>query len=138
MKLSGPEDNVRMKRKSDAISFETENILWDSGAFGCSNSQQLIDTLIYNLGLHLALRACSEHRNLEFGENSQITLQTSENGKNHQRIKPLDLKTAEWNQRSLTYIKMKKTQTDVWYACMRNTSNIGPKATVSVARQLFI
>lgn len=81
MKLSASEGNVRMKRKSDAISFETEDSLWNLGAFGSANPQQLIDTLLYNLGLHLSLRACAEHRNLEYGENSQLSLQTNENGK---------------------------------------------------------
>ena len=51
-----------------------EDELWKSGAFGCSNPRQLIDTLIYHIGLHLALRAVDEHRNLEYGPKAQITL----------------------------------------------------------------
>jgi hypothetical protein len=80
MKLSAAEGNVKRKRKSNSISFELEKDLWEAGAFGVSNPRQLIETLIYHLGLHLALRACLEHRNLEFGENSQLTLKTGDYG----------------------------------------------------------
>lgn len=83
MKLSAAEGNVKRKRKSNSVSFELENDLWESGAFGVSNPKQLIDTLIYHLGLHLALRACFEHRNLEFGENSQLTLKTGDDGEEY-------------------------------------------------------
>ena len=74
MKVSASEGLIRPKRKAKAITLSLEDELWKRGSFGNSNPKQLIDSLIYHIGLHLALRAISEHRNLEYGANSQITL----------------------------------------------------------------
>lgn len=65
-------------KRSHSISFEDENRLWEIGAFGCSDPKQLLDTLIYHLGIHLSLRACQEHRDLIYGPESQLKLVESE------------------------------------------------------------
>lgn len=83
MKTSAKEGNVKLKRRANAISIDNERELWNNGTFGDSNPRQLIDTLIYHLGIHLALRAIDEHRDLEFGPGSQITLKTDENGQEY-------------------------------------------------------
>ena len=80
MKRSAREGNVKPKRRARSITFEEEKMLWENGSFGSSNPQQLLDTLIYFLGLHLSLRACQEHRDLIYGESSQLNVKTASEG----------------------------------------------------------
>lgn len=75
MKKSASDGFVKPKKRAAAISETAEAKMWDSGRLGAQNPEQLIDTLVYCLGLHLALRACQEHRNLTYGPSSQLTLQ---------------------------------------------------------------
>ena len=75
MKLSAREGNARPARRSMTISFDDEEQLWRSGALGSSNPRQLVNTLIYLLGTHCALRAAYEHRALNFGERSQLKIE---------------------------------------------------------------
>lgn len=79
MKQAANVGAVKVKKHAAPISFDEEDDLWRNGTFGSSNPRQLISTLIYHFGLHLSLRAGQEHRDLEFGENSQLRL-GSENG----------------------------------------------------------
>ena len=74
MKLSAKEGNVRPAKRAEVISFESEEELWNVGSLGSSNPRQLINTLIYLLGTHCAMRAASEHRNLMYGAQSQLKL----------------------------------------------------------------
>lgn len=80
MKKSAEAGNVKLPKRSHSISFEDEEQLWKTGTLGSSTPKQLIETLIYELGLHLSLRASKEHRDLEFGENSQLRLCSETNG----------------------------------------------------------
>lgn len=41
---------------------------------------KILDTVLFQLGLHFALRAGQEHRNLRFGPNSQITVCFEQDG----------------------------------------------------------
>jgi len=41
-----------------------ENVLWISGLLGDSCAEVLVNTMVYVLGLYLALRGREEHRNL--------------------------------------------------------------------------
>lgn len=80
MKASARAGTVKPRKRAAPVSWEKENDLWTCGAFGSSGPQQLIDTLIYHLGLHLALRAVQEHRDLEYGEFSQLEIKKDPDG----------------------------------------------------------
>lgn len=80
MKLSASEGNVNPKKRKKSIDYDQEDQLWQNGAFGSSNPRQLLETLIYHLGLHFSLRAGQEHRDLVYGERSQMTLKTNPEG----------------------------------------------------------
>lgn len=79
MKLSARLGLVKPKRKANNISYSMENELWEAGSLGCSNPKQLLNSLIYFFGLHFSLRASQEHRDLQWGNDSQIKLK-NENG----------------------------------------------------------
>ena len=68
------------RRKAQIITYEEEQLMWEKGVLGSDTPSKLMDTLVYLFGLHFALRAGQEHRNLRF-INSQIGLMTDENGK---------------------------------------------------------
>lgn len=74
MKKSARLGNAKPKKRPEAITYEDENSLWRNGTFGHSNPNQIINTLVYHFGIHFSLRAGQEQRDLEFGEDSQITL----------------------------------------------------------------
>lgn len=59
------------KKQGEIITLEEEEQLWDEGVLGDSNPQQLLDTTVYLIGIHFALRGGSEHWGLR-AENSQI------------------------------------------------------------------
>ena len=80
MKKAAREGLVKPKKKAEVISKEDEEALWENGILGSENPKQLTRTLIFTLGLHLSLRASQEHRDLEFGPESQIVLREDENG----------------------------------------------------------
>lgn len=80
MKRSASLGNVLPKKRSHSIAFEEEALLWENGSFGTSNGRQLLQTLIFHLGLHLSLRAAQEHRDLLYGPDSQLQLVTSPEG----------------------------------------------------------
>ena len=75
MKKSAACGTVKPRKRAAFIPEEKELELWHNGSFGTSNPQQLLDTVLYHLGLHLALRACQEHRNLCYGDSSQLVLE---------------------------------------------------------------
>ena len=79
MKKSAAEGKEIPVKRSKTISLSDERKLWQNGAFGSSNPKQLLNSLIYHLGLHLSLRAAQENRDLEFGETSQIALCMEDN-----------------------------------------------------------
>lgn len=63
------------KRESAAIiTVDQENAMWESGVLGEDNPKQFSKTLLYLVGMHFALRAGAEHRNLRVGVDSQIKL----------------------------------------------------------------
>lgn len=66
MKFLAREGNVKPKRRADIISRDMEDQLWSTGLLGSDSPKKLLETLIYLLGLHLGLRACSEHKALEY------------------------------------------------------------------------
>lgn len=71
---------VDRNRKAEILTLEEENRLWASGVLGTSTPQTLLDTMLYLNGLHFALRAGKEHRDLRW-TNPQITLHTGPEGR---------------------------------------------------------
>ena len=70
-----------VKQSSDVISVQNENKLFEIGALGESNPQQLLDTVIYMIGLHCALRGGVEHQRLRRpGFRSQIEFKKEQSG----------------------------------------------------------
>ena len=77
------ETTTRMTLQTKQAEISSEGIeerLWSDGLLGDDNPQQLVDTLVFVLGLHLALRGRDEHRRLRF-DPPQITVQTGSNGR---------------------------------------------------------
>ena len=67
-------------QQAQVISFEQENYLWETGILGTSNPSQLLDTVLYLIGITCALRAGKEHRQLRsLGFNSQFSIQRDRN-----------------------------------------------------------
>ncbi len=63
-----------MIKHAKVLSFEDEEKLWQLGVLGCDNPQQLVDTLLFLLGIHCCLYAGQEHRNLRsLGFDSQFS-----------------------------------------------------------------
>ena len=60
------------KRKAQVITQSMEEELWDHGSLGSDDPQTLLNTLLFLLGIHFALRSREEHRHLRFGPNSQL------------------------------------------------------------------
>lgn len=73
MKQVSAEGLGSAKRQAQVISLEEEELLWSKGILGEQTPQQLLDTVIYLLGLHFALRGGKEHRRLRRMA-SQITV----------------------------------------------------------------
>ena len=61
-------------KQASILSFSDENFLWENGFLGTSNPQQLLNTVVFVLGMSCALHAGKEHRALHsMGFNSQIS-----------------------------------------------------------------
>ena len=57
-------------KHAQVILYSDEELMWSSGVLGTSNPEQLVDTLLFLLGMHCA---GNEHRNLQsLGKNSQF------------------------------------------------------------------
>lgn len=80
MKRSAQNGTVKPKKRAAPISVDAEEKLWSNGVFGRGNPRQVIDTLIYHFGMHFALRARQEHRDLTYGTKSQICIERDSNG----------------------------------------------------------
>jgi len=67
------------RRKAQVITQEMEEELWNHGDLGSDDPQTLLNTLLYLLGIHFALRSREEHRHLRFGSDSQLQLGMKDN-----------------------------------------------------------
>lgn len=63
---------VAPRIQAEEIGIDKEDYLWKQGVLGESTPRQLVNTLLYMIGIHFALRAGAEHRNLRLGVNSQF------------------------------------------------------------------
>ena len=94
-------------RQAQIITFEDEELMWKKGVLGSGSPRQLVDTILYKVGLCCALRAGKEHRVLRsIGRNSQfkfaydfdnqlyveyredIGLKTNKGGLKHTKVTP--------------------------------------------------
>ena len=68
---------LEVRQSSSIISLAHEDVLFQTGALGEQNPEQLLRTIIYMLGLHLALWGGVEHNRLRRpGFNCQIVVET--------------------------------------------------------------
>lgn len=68
------------KKQASVIAEDDEERMWQTGILGSDNPTKLVETLLYKIGLHFALRAGSEHRQLRY-PNSQIVLLEDNDGR---------------------------------------------------------
>ena len=104
MKQLSSEGFKARQKQAEVITADEENQLWAT-VLGDDTPTKLLDTIVYSFGLHFALRACQEHRNLRFGKNAQVVLRKDHEGRrflrytedtskarqggiNHRKIKP--------------------------------------------------
>ncbi len=63
---------VAKKEKAQLFTHEEEEKMWQSGILGESTPEQLLNTVIFLLGIHLSLHAVDEHKALKVGYWSPI------------------------------------------------------------------
>lgn len=66
------------KEKAEPFSISDEEQMWRNNILGESNLEQLLNTIIYLLGVHLSLHAVDEHKALKTGYFSQIKVKFDE------------------------------------------------------------
>lgn len=71
--LSGQGIGIERKR-ADIITEPQEDTMWSKGVLGRDTHQKLLDTLLFQLGLHFTLRAGQGHKNLTVGTHRQISI----------------------------------------------------------------
>ena len=64
MKSLAKKGHVKPIRRTEVITVEMESNLWERKILGDDSPRKLLDSLIFSIGIHCCLRACSEHRNL--------------------------------------------------------------------------
>ena len=69
---------VAKRQKAEPFTMQEEEHMWSSGVLSDSNPEQLINTLIYLLGVHFSLRAVNKHKALKTGYYSQIQVKYDE------------------------------------------------------------
>ena len=75
-------EGLGVRKSADVISLTLEEKLFSAGLLGDSNPMQLLNTVIYMIGMHCALRGGIEHNRLRRpGCNSQIVIEKLESGK---------------------------------------------------------
>jgi len=82
MKRSAAKGTGLEHRQATVISEAMEDVLWERGLLGDQDGQTLLNTMVYVLGLHFALRGRDEHRRLRH-KPSQICVKVSEDGRRY-------------------------------------------------------
>ena len=64
-----------VKKQASVISYKSQNKMWAKGILGGNDPQQLLNTVLYLVGINCALRACDEHYSLHrIGHDSQFEI----------------------------------------------------------------
>ena len=72
MKELAKEGHVIPKNQAQPISYAEEETLWQMELLGDSNPEQLINTLIYLIGINFTLCSGEEHKELKTGTLGQL------------------------------------------------------------------
>ena len=72
------------RRQAEIITIDEEEQMWKTGILGSSSPQQLLDTTLYMIGMHFALRAGQEHYQLRYPD-CQISTMTHSDGRSFLR-----------------------------------------------------
>ena len=95
MKVEG-----QTKKKADPLTAEEEEeLLWESGALGCNNSESLNHSLWYTLSQHFGTRGVQEHLQMNFKDFKFV-----------RKPGTIDVEYVEWTE-GLT-----KPQPALWYS----------------------
>ena len=99
--------------QAQVITFSQEDQIWMSGQLGFDHPVQLLNTVVFTLGMALALRAGKEHRALRgMGFNSQIKWKMDRNGQRYfTYTEDIGLKT---NKGGLKHRKVQPKVVDVY------------------------
>ncbi len=92
--------------KACVLTYDQEDYLWTLGLLGDSNPEQLLNTVVYLLGIHCALCAGKEHRSLcSPGYDSQLQWVFANNKQYIKYTEDIGLKT---NKGGLQHMKHKQ------------------------------
>ena len=80
MKCHARDPDARPRKQAAIITLGEEDFLWSKGVLGSENAKQLLNTMVYLIGLNFALRGGQEHRTLSSGPTSQLKLRSNEHG----------------------------------------------------------
>ena len=78
MKKLSKLSKITCKEKAQPFILSEEDAMWHDGILGQDNPEQLINTLMYLLGVHLSLRAIDKYKALKVGYYSQIKIKYDE------------------------------------------------------------
>jgi len=82
IKRSASQGLSLQSKQARVISEEMENVLWSRGLLGDKSPTTLLNTMVFVLGMHFALRGREEHRCLRHRP-SQITVHTAADGQRY-------------------------------------------------------
>lgn len=110
------------KQSADIISVDDEEKMWREGMLGDDKPEQLLHTVMYLLGLNLALHGGDEHRKLRApGHNSQLEILKDSEGKKF--IKFTEDVVSKTNQGGLS-IKVSQPKVLTVYGCENPFRNV--------------
>ncbi len=112
MKELSAQGFVTKKKQAIPISIQEEDKMWQENILGDDNPETLLNTLIYLLGIYLALRGVQEHKDLKVGTYSQLCIHfDDENESKYLLYKPTHLKN---NQGGIKEMGKKKKEVSVY------------------------
>ncbi|XP_038068807.1 zinc finger MYM-type protein 2-like isoform X3 [Patiria miniata] len=103
------------RKQAEEITVEEEESLWQKQILGSSSPSQLLNTLVYSIGLNFALRGGQEHRNLRW-KSPQLQILIDGNGDKFLRYTEDASKT---NQGDLKHRHIKPKVVDAYESKVR-------------------